>query len=82
MRAAPVSEAEKPKAFIHWVADPLEIEVSSKHKKLNEGIVLIFSLANFFKSFFSEPLSSKNCIYNIFFLHDLLLVPMASTLNF
>lgn len=28
VKALPVSEAEKPKAFIHWVADPLEVEVS------------------------------------------------------
>jgi hypothetical protein len=27
VRATPVAEAEKPKAFIHWVADPLEVEV-------------------------------------------------------
>ena len=28
MKASPVSEVEKPKAFIHWVADPVEVEVS------------------------------------------------------
>lgn len=27
VRPSPVSEVEKPKAFIHWVADPLEVEV-------------------------------------------------------
>jgi hypothetical protein len=28
VKASPVSEVEKPKAFIHWVADPVEVEVS------------------------------------------------------
>jgi len=27
VKATPVDEAEKPKAFIHWVSDPLDIEV-------------------------------------------------------
>jgi len=27
VKATPIGEAEKPKAFIHWVADPIDVDV-------------------------------------------------------
>ena len=46
VKATPIGEAEKPKAFIHWVADPIDVDVRLydrlfKHKN-PEVFILIY----------------------------------------
>lgn len=46
VKATPISEAEKPKAFIHWVADPIDVEVRLydrlfKHKNPEVFILIL-----------------------------------------
>ena len=58
VKATPIGEAEKPKAFIHWVADPIDVDVRLydrlfKHKN-PEVFILIYGCTVLYCTLYSR----------------------------